>query len=226
MSINFEQCDFNAAQREWLKEDIFVHTVNTISEAIKNIFIKDYLLVVLCSGQHEFMPYLQVIREIKPIPVVVMSPQYKKKEHETALRLGAEAYLTQTNPVAQNVASSLHVIRQHTKLEAHQPHSETIYSQRGLFVCVEHHKVFVHGVPIKLTHSDFKVLCLLLSRIGWAFSYEQIYNHVYGSETVAENTANAIQCQIKRIRRKLRVPPNPTNYIESVRGIGYRIFDE
>jgi len=88
---------------------------------------------------------------------------------------------------------------------------------------MEYRKVFVRRKEITLAKSEFEILQLLLSQAGRVFTYEQLYLYAYGDDVSGDITINAVRCHICRIRQRLRIDPEPVNYIDSVRSIGYRI---
>ena len=84
-------------------------------------------------------------------------------------------------------------------------------------------RVYVRGIEISLAKSEFEILQLLLSQVGRIFTYEQLYLCAYGDDVSLDVTINSVRCHICRIRQRLRDGPEPIEYIDSIRSIGYRI---
>ena len=83
------------------------------------------------------------------------------------------------------------------------------------------HRVFVDGNPIEgLTLTEFRFLHLLASRPGWVFTRQQILDAVRGADIMV--TERAVDVQLVGLRKKLG--PR-ADYIEAVRGVGYRLKD-
>jgi DNA-binding response OmpR family regulator len=116
------------------------------------------------------------------------------------------------------------VIERYMALPQHEGGPANVLSHRDIFMSVDYHKVFVRGHEIHLSKHETMALGLLLTQAGCVFGHGQIYNHVYGEDAPPDIMANSVYSQIKRIRRKLRAEPGDCcDYIDSVRGVGYRI---
>ncbi len=98
-----------------------------------------------------------------------------------------------------------------------------ILTHRDIFMMIKCRKVYLRESEIALSRSEFDILQLLLSAAGQVCTYEQLYLSAYGEDAPETITNNAVRCHIFRIRRSLRVDPEPENYIASVRSIGYQI---
>ena len=71
--------------------------------------------------------------------------------------------------------------------------------------------------PVKLTLSEFQILCLLAKRPGWVFTRTQIVDEIRGDNYAV--TDRSVDVQIVGLRKKLG---RGGTYIETVRGVGYR----
>ncbi len=79
------------------------------------------------------------------------------------------------------------------------------------------HQVLVEGERVDLTFTEFSILHFLARRPGWVFTRYQIVDAVRGDDYPV--TERSVDVQIVGLRRKL----GPCgNYIETVRGVGYR----
>ncbi len=80
-------------------------------------------------------------------------------------------------------------------------------------------KVTVDGVAVKLTSHEFRVLSYLMHQHGRVVSQAELTEHIYAQS--ADRDSNTVEVFIARLRRKLG-----GSYIETVRGLGYRIEAE
>jgi two-component system phosphate regulon response regulator PhoB len=79
------------------------------------------------------------------------------------------------------------------------------------------HEVLIKGKPVELTFTEFRVLHFLARRPGWVYTRAQIVDGVRGEDYPV--TDRSVDVQIVGLRRKL----GPAGeYIETVRGVGYR----
>ena len=67
-----------------------------------------------------------------------------------------------------------------------------------------------------LTSHEFKILALLMQRVGEVLSRTELSEHLYPQDS--ERDSNTIEVFVGRLRKKL-----PAGSIETVRGLGYRL---
>jgi len=79
-------------------------------------------------------------------------------------------------------------------------------------------RVSVGGVPIKLTSHEFRVLSYLMHHHGRIVSQGELTEHIYSQGF--DRDSNTVEVFVARLRRKLG-----GSFIETVRGMGYRIED-
>jgi two-component system OmpR family response regulator len=77
-------------------------------------------------------------------------------------------------------------------------------------------RVTLDGVPVKLTSHEFRVLSYLMHHRGRVVSQGELTEHIYSQDY--DRDSNTLEVFIARLRRKI----GPT-YIETVRGLGYRM---
>ena len=77
-------------------------------------------------------------------------------------------------------------------------------------------RVSVHGVPVKLTSHEFRVLSYLMHRRDRVVSQAELVEHIYAQDF--DRDSNTVEVFIARLRKKL-----DADIIETVRGLGYRL---
>ena len=77
-------------------------------------------------------------------------------------------------------------------------------------------KVTLHGAPVKLTSHEFRVLSYLMHHRGQVVSQGELIEHIYAQSF--DRDSNTVEVFVGRLRRKLGA-----SFIETVRGLGYRI---
>ena len=82
------------------------------------------------------------------------------------------------------------------------------------------HVVQVSGETVNLTLKEFELLCLLLDNPGVVFTRDQLLNQIWGYSFDGES--RTVDVHVRHLRQKLG---DCGNYIETVRGIGYRSGD-
>ncbi len=90
-----------------------------------------------------------------------------------------------------------------------------------LEINITQHSVYKEGKEIPLTNTEFKMLYYLASNKGMALSKDQIYNFIWNGEYALDDSN--ITSHIRRLRVKIEDDPAQPQYIQTVRGIGYRM---
>ena len=87
-----------------------------------------------------------------------------------------------------------------------------------LFVDKTRHEVLVKGEQVTLTLKEFELLCLLVENKGKVLTRDQLLNSIWGYEFDGEN--RTVDVHIRTLRQKLG---SCGEYIETVRGVGYKV---
>src|SRR4029079_4866106 len=83
------------------------------------------------------------------------------------------------------------------------------------------HRAWVDEEEISFTALEFKLLIVLFDRRGRVLSRDVLLDEVWGSHV--DVTARNVDTHVKRVREKLGLAGD---YIETVRGVGYRFRDD
>lgn len=97
----------------------------------------------------------------------------------------------------------------------------SVISIGKLQINITQHSVYKEGKEISLTGTKFKMLYYLASNKGMALSKDQIYNFIWNGEYALDDSN--ITSHIRRLRVKIEDDPAQPQYIQTVRGIGYRM---
>ena len=224
LAVDNNPNNFEATQKEWLKHHVFIKMVKSMQEALKLLANTDFLLIVIVADNIvEYLPHVKLMRDMKPIPILVISSKYNASEKLEAIQLGADEYIAYPSTDEEVVASGKALIRRYTVLNHQTEKPLTIITYHDIFMCVEYRKLFLEGKEIELTRKEFDLLHLLLSSIGRVYTHEQIYRHVWVDETDNVSADHAVWGMVSRVRKKLRSAPDTLDYIKTVRDAGYCI---
>ena len=209
-----------------LKEGYQVAGVASGEDALTTVESKPpdvILLDLLLPG----MDGLSVCRKLKAspatqsIPILMLTAKGEEGDIVAGLNLGADDYITKPFSPKVLLARLRAVMRRKTAGDAaatsdgEEP--ETIQI-RDLGIHPGRHEVLVRGTRVELTATEFRLLYFLAQRPGWVFTRQQILDGVHGDNYAI--TDRAVDVQIVGLRRKL----GPAGrYIETVRGVGYRV---
>jgi len=221
--VGYSRPHFEAAQKEWIKYNVHLQLVETIPEAIEKLSTQLYLAVIASYDVSDITSLIEVMREARQIPLLVLSQEESGTKMAESIMRGADTFIIDPDKLIDSIKKNKDILERLSELSTYNKQALGILTHRDIFMLVEYRMVFVQGKEITLTKSEFEILQLLLSQAGRVFTYEQIYLFAYGDDVSAGVTINAIRCHIKRIRQRLRIDPDPVDYIDSVRSIGYRI---
>ena len=83
------------------------------------------------------------------------------------------------------------------------------------------HRGLRQGKEVNLTNIEFRILYMLAIHQGITLSKEKIYNYVWNGEYLQDDSN--ITSHIRRLRKKIESDPSQPEYIQTVRGVGYKI---
>ena len=167
---------------------------------------------------------LEVCRKIKRdeavggIPVIMLTAKSEDSDVVSGLELGAEDYITKPFSPRVLVARLRAVLRRNIEEE---PEDDQLISAHGINIDVKKHEVLSEGAQVSLSATEFAILSHLAANPGWVFSRNQIIDAVRGQNYPV--TERSVDVQILGIRKKLGAQGR---YIETVRGVGYRLKSE
>jgi two-component system phosphate regulon response regulator PhoB len=168
------------------------------------------------------MDGLEVCRRLRQSPDTLDTPiimlTAKGEEHDIiqGLELGADDYMTKPFSTQVLQARVRSVLRRRAKTATTTQREQPI-EIHDLYIHPGRNKVKVLDQEIDLTYTEFQLLCLMASRPGWVFTRTQIVDAIHGEGYAV--TDRAVDVQIVGLRKKLG---SCGDYIETVRGIGYR----
>ena len=149
------------------------------------------------------------------IPVIMLTAKSEDSDIVAGLELGADDYITKPFSNKVLLARVRAVIRRHK--EGLLPPDTEVLRIHDVVINPGRREVLIRQKPVDLTFTEFAILHALARRPGWVLTREQIVDAVRGSDYAV--TDRAVDVQIVGLRRKLGVK---ADYIETVRGVGYR----
>ena len=170
------------------------------------------------------MDGLDVCRALKKdektqaIPVVMLTAKGEESDIVTGLELGADDYIVKPFSPKILVARIKTVLRRKRAEPADESAPLTIHN---ITIHPGRREVLVAGKAVELTNMEFRVLHFLAGRPGWVFSRYQIVEGVRGDNYPV--TDRSVDVLIVGLRRKLG---EAGEFIETVRGVGYRFKEE
>ncbi len=148
------------------------------------------------------------------IPVIMVTAKGEESDIVAGLELGADDYIAKPFSIKVLIARARSLLRRKRNILADPA---AIVRAHDLVVNPGRHEVLLKGKPVEMTFSELRILHYLASRPGWVMTRDQIVDAVRGADYAV--TDRAVDVQIVGIRKKLGAR---ADYIETVRGVGYR----
>lgn len=223
LAVDKKVNNFEEMQKAWITHHMSLKRVTSMPEAIKLLTKIDFLLIMIFADNIEYLQHLKLMRDISPMPILIVSSKHNFSHKLEALQLGADEYLATLSTVEESIVSGRALIRRYTVLNRQKKRPMTIITYHEILICLEYRMFFLKGKEIELTRKEFDFLYLLFSSIGRIFTHEQIYRYVWGDDKDSMSENYAVWCLVARTRKKLRSTSDTIEYIQTVRDVGYRI---
>lgn len=174
------------------------------------------VLLDIMLPEEDGLSVLQKLRSsaaTRKLPVIMLTAKNTEYDRVVGLDSGADDFISKPFGMMELVARVRAVLRR----TGEKQESED-YQLGDLFVSPRRHIVRVAGQEVLLTNKEFELLCLLLEHQGMAMTRDAIMDGVWGQEFSREN--RTLDVHVRTLRTKLG---RAGSYIETVRGVGYRI---
>ena len=152
----------------------------------------------------------------KRLPIIMLTAKNSEYDRVIGLDHGADDFVSKPFSMLELIARIRAVLRR-----AEPAQASGDFSLGLLFVSPDRHEVKVGGKDVTLTNKEFELLCLLLRNKGIVRTRATLMDRVWGFESEREN--RTLDVHIRTLRVKLG---EAGSYIETVRGIGYKIGGE
>ncbi len=154
------------------------------------------------------------------IPIIISSARSDITDKVTALQLGADDYLPKPYDPRELEIRIKTILRRFN----HSNIQDEVKS-KAFFLDCEKKEITKNGKYVKLTAAEFEVLSLLIKRDGFVISREDIFDN---SDLLNQDYegSGSLAVIINRIRQKIEDNPKEPKYLHTIRGMGYKFYNE
>lgn len=152
--------------------------------------------------------------ETKKLPVIMLTAKDSEYDKVMGLEQGADDYIAKPFGIMELMARVKALLRRTDSEEVKGKE----YTVNELYVNTSKHKVISAGNEVVLTAKEFEMLCLLLENRGTVLSRDTLLNEIWGYSFDGES--RTVDVHVRTLRQKLG---DCGNYIETIRGFGYKI---
>lgn len=170
------------------------------------------------------MPYisgdelLKKIRSNSDIPVIVISAKDMVSSKIDMLKMGADDYITKPFDLGEVVARIENALRRSSR----QISSTSLLKYKDITLDCSNKRIIVNNIEIKCTAKEFMILEILMKNPDKVFTKANIYESVWQEDYLGDD--NAVKTHISNLRSKLKNANSDEQYIETVWGLGYRLY--
>ncbi|MDP9468785.1 MAG: response regulator transcription factor [Chloroflexota bacterium] len=162
---------------------------------------------------------IEVCRQMRAFSdayVLMLTARGEEVDRVVGLNIGADDYLVKPFSPRELVARIKALLR--------RPRAgSTVPGPAGLTVDPQRHLVAVDDRPISLTVIEFDLLATLARDPGTVVTREQLLDRVWGQDFMGDD--HLIDVHIAKLRGKLGDDPAEPRFVETVRGVGFRLRD-
>ena len=209
--------------RETLKynfsnEGFEVFTAPDGEEALSNIkkVLPDVLILDLMLPGLSGLDVCKSIRaddDIRDMSIIMLTAKGEEIDRIIGFELGADDYVTKPFSVRELILR----VKVLLKKQRESLVENKLVTFGPIRIDLDAHELKINDKEIVLTALEFKLLQHLVKRKGRVQTREQLLGDVWGYS--AEVTTRTVDTHIKRLREKLG---NTSDYIQTIRGVGYR----
>lgn len=200
------------------KENFEVIVAYNANDGIKKFYEDNFNLILLDLMLPDFsgLKVLGEIKKEKDIPIIIITAKGEEDDKIIGFTKGADDYITKPFSFKELVLRVKAILKRYGEAEVLKFKDLTLYPKK--------YKIYRNDEEIKLSSLEFKIFMALYKNIGKVMSRDEILDSIYGlyGEPVIDRS---IDVHITNLRRKLNDDPKNPKYIETVRGVGYRMVE-
>ena len=204
-----------------LQRDGYTTQVAGTSEAALEVigeFKPDLVVLDLMLPDADGFDLCRRLRRDHTFPIIILTARTDEVDRVAGLEIGADDYVVKPFSVRELIARVRAVLRRQEMVAATDKARE--FSDDYLVVDLDRPSVSVNGKPVALSPLERRLLEALLTHRGHARTRRQLLEEAWGSAEYTD--ARTVDVHVQSLRQKLEPDPKDPQYIETVRGIGYR----
>lgn len=180
-------------------------------------FKPDLIVLDLMLPGMDGLEVLATLRRESDIYVILLTAKSEETDKLVGLSVGADDYLTKPFSPRELVARIKAALRR-TQRGSSQPEAKLAFAH--LLIDPGSRQVWVDEQPVELTAMEFDLLLALVEARGRVLSRERLLENIWGQDYFGDQ--RVVDVHLGHLRRKL----GTRDFIQTVRGVGYRFADE
>ena len=218
-----DDADIAAIERDYLALAGFDVTIEAdggagLEAALSGSF--DLLLLDLMLPGVDGFTICKQVREQKKMPILMVSARTGDADKIRGLGFGADDYIEKPFSPSVLVARVKAHLAQVERLRPSE-HEAAIIKAGTLTAKPGARQIFKNGAEVPLKNKEYELLLFLMRHPGQVFSREDLYELIWGLESMGDNITVAVH--VGRIREKIEDDPAGPRLLQTIWGVGYRL---
>ncbi len=160
------------------------------------------------------------LRQRSSVPIIMLTAKDSEIDKVVGLELGADDYVTKPYS-ARELVARIHAVLRRNGGGGESDNDGNILTAGPARMDIDRHVVWVNNELVQLPLKEFELLEFLMRNSGRVLTRMQLIDRVWGSDYVGDT--KTLDVHIKRLRAKIeKDSANPT-FIQTVRGLGYKM---
>jgi DNA-binding response OmpR family regulator len=182
-------------------------------------WVPDLILLDLLLPDMDGRDVAREIRTASQVPIIMVTARAEESDRVVGLEIGADDYLTKPFSVTELIARMRAVTRRSSP--APQATDAEVLTFKNLRLDLTTYRAYRGEEELDLTHKEFEVLRILMLRPGAIVRRDDLIRTVWN--LLPAETGKTLDVHMSVLRRKLGDEARHPRYVETVRGVGFRL---
>lgn len=165
----------------------------------------------------------QKLRQGSVVPILMLTALGDEVDRILGLELGADDYLTKPFSMRELKARIKALLRR-VELDQQAIPAPNELTVGEIHVRLDSRQVYKGQELLQLRYKEFELLTLLLNRAGDVVTRAELFDKIWGTDWLGDT--RTLDVHIRWLREKIETDPSQPRYIQTVRGVGYRMVTE
>lgn len=191
--------------------------LSNCESVIPDMFILDLMLPGIDG--YEILKRIRQNNRLKNLPIIMLTAKSEEFDRVLGLELGADDYITKPFSIRELTARVKSLFR---RTDMSNENVQVIIKAGDITIDTERHEVYKGEKRLEFTLKEYELLKILIQNKGKVLSRDLLLEKVWGYDYYGET--RTVDVHIRYLRQKIEEDDSNPQYIETVRGVGYRFI--